>query len=106
MVFGAMACREGAIKYGAFNWREKDIRLSEYIGAIRRHTAALSDGEWIDPDSGLPHLAKILATAAIVLDADRAGTLIVDTPAGAHASDLIRELNKGIADGKFDPKIV
>jgi hypothetical protein len=100
LIWGAMACREGAIKYGPYNWRERDIKLSEYIGAIERHLSGLNDGEWIDPKSGIPHLGKIIATAAIVLDAYHNGSLIIDIGEGP-AADLIFELEERIKAGEF-----
>ena len=70
----------GAAKYGVFNWRERSIAIQTYIGAIMRHTAAIRRGEDIDTESGLPHMAHIMATAAIVLDATEHQTLIDDRP--------------------------
>lgn len=80
IIYGAMACKEGARKYGPYNWRDKKIKLSEYLSAIDRHSLAVRDGEWIDKESGQPHLGKIVATAAIVLDAAAHNALIVDIP--------------------------
>ena len=87
----AMAFAEGARKYGAFNWRRKKVKRSVYIEAILRHAIALNAGEDIDPDSGLPHEAKLMACGAIMLDAKEAGCLIddryeLDASAGLLAS--------------------
>lgn len=92
VIYGAMACREGGIKYGPYNWRELPVSRMEYVGAIERHLLALKDGEWIDPASGLPHLGKIIATAAIMLDAEHCGMLIQDCPEidGAASELLLR----------------
>ncbi|AAT69492.1 gp16 [Alphaproteobacteria phage PhiJL001] len=81
-VWGAMACRDGAIKYAPYNWRDKPISMMEYLGALERHIAALAGGEWFSPDTDppVPHLGHIIATAAILLDAEACGTLIDDRP--------------------------
>jgi hypothetical protein len=45
----------GAKKYAADNWR-LGMRWRRLISAGLRHLLAFSDGEDIDPESGLPHL--------------------------------------------------
>lgn len=68
-VLGAMGLLDGALKYGRSNWRAVGIRASIYYDAVDRHMAAWFEGEDIDPDSGLPHLAHALASIAIIVDA-------------------------------------
>lgn len=46
----------GAKKYAAHNWR-KGIELSRIYDGVQRHLTAWNDGEDLDPESGLPHLA-------------------------------------------------
>jgi len=65
----------GAIKYGPWNWRESGVEVATYISAIKRHLAAIHRGEWLDAESGLPHMAHVAASACIVLDADEHGCL-------------------------------
>jgi len=50
----------GAEKYGKYNWME--VRpLTRYHDAIQRHISKYSmEGEWLDKDTGLPHLAHIV----------------------------------------------
>lgn len=48
----------GAGKYEANNWR-KGIEFSRLISAIHRHLAAIQQGEFIDPESGEPHVYHI-----------------------------------------------
>lgn len=48
----------GANKYEANNWR-KGIQFSRLISAIHRHLAAIQQGEFIDPESGEPHVYHI-----------------------------------------------
>lgn len=76
----ALALRDGADKYGAWNWRKAGINLSTYIGALRRHIDAIAEGEDIDPGSGVSHIGHVLAGAAIVADATRHGMLTDDRP--------------------------
>jgi len=67
--------QSGADKYGAWNWRMSGIETSTYISAIKRHLAAIHSGEWLDPESGKPHIAHIAASACIMMDADSQGRL-------------------------------
>lgn len=95
-VLGTMACLDGAIKYGPYNWRERDISLTQYVGAIIRHCQKILGGEDIDPESTfkLPHLAHVNATSAILLDAEKAGALIDDRPKRqVDCAALITECN-------------
>ena len=46
----------GAEKYSSQNWRG-GIRMSRLTDAALRHLFAYIDGEDLDPESGLPHLA-------------------------------------------------
>lgn len=96
-VMGTLGLLDGALKYGRSNWRSAGIRLSVYVDAMRRHINAMFEGEKVDPDSGLPHIAHILATAAIIVDADAAGKLIDDSqyPGGYRA--LLDEMTPEVA---------
>lgn len=68
----------GADKYGPWNWRSNHVCASTYIAAIMRHLNAWRDGETLDPESGRSHLAHIMASCAIMLDAENCGTLVDD----------------------------
>ena len=70
--------KHGADKYGVRNWTKDKILASTYEGAILRHFLAWASGEDIDPDSGRPHLTHMRACGAVVLDAQKHGTLIDD----------------------------
>ena len=48
----------GAKKYAAHNWRG-GISNSRLLGALMRHTFAILRGEYIDPESGLPHIDHV-----------------------------------------------
>lgn len=70
----------GAAKYGKWNWTREPIQLSNYQAAALRHWAAIQSGEDIDQESGLSHWFHIAATAAIVENSRKCGTLIDDRP--------------------------
>lgn len=55
LVYG-QSCKDHGGKYEARNW-EKGYAWGLSYAALRRHTDAFWDGEWLDPESGLPHLA-------------------------------------------------
>lgn len=65
----ALALLEGARKYGRHNYRIAGIRASVYYDAAMRHLDAWWEGEDIDPDSGLSHITKALATLCVLRDA-------------------------------------
>jgi hypothetical protein len=74
-IYGALALLDGALKYGRSNFRAVGVRASIYFDAAKRHLNKWWEGEDIDPDSGLPHLAHVLASVAILIDAKAAGKL-------------------------------
>lgn len=78
----AQGLGEGAVKYGAWNWRTNKVEAMTYVGAIKRHLAAWQDGEELDPESttGKSHLAGIAASLAILIDAKECGQLIDNRP--------------------------
>lgn len=48
----------GAQKYAAHNWRN-GISYSRVLAALLRHISAIQRGEYIDPESGLPHIDHV-----------------------------------------------
>lgn len=59
----------GAQKYGDNNWREaKPDQYHRYEAAAYRHLFAYSQGELIDPESGLPHLAHAATNLLFLLE--------------------------------------
>lgn len=89
--FGAYDANDG-IGYGPFNWRDTDIYMSTYIGAINRHMSALQDGEDLARDSKQHHFSHIMACCAIALDSMELGNLVDDRPLPGKAADLIERL--------------
>lgn len=90
------AMRHGAEKYGRMNWRVTGARFSVYINAMQRHLSSLKEGHDIDRESGLPHLAHIMAGAAVLLDAIVCGVAHDDR---APTAPVFRDL----LDGEVDP---
>lgn len=76
--YGCLGLLEGMLKYGRSNWREAGVRYTIYHDAVLRHLQAAFEGEWVDPDSGLPHLSHALACLGILVDAYEAGKLTDD----------------------------
>lgn len=73
--FGCMALMDGALKYGRNNYRAIGVRSTIYYDAAMRHLTSWFEGQDLDPDSGLPHLAHALACLAILVDAQSCGQL-------------------------------
>ena len=65
----------GSEKYGPYNWRKTGVCASTYVAAIMRHLNAWRDGEDLDPESGISHIAHVACSCNILLDADYCGTL-------------------------------
>ena len=64
-----VAMLEGASKYGRHNYRAAGVRASVYYDALMRHAMAWWEGEDNDPDSGMSHVTKAIATLVVLRDA-------------------------------------
>lgn len=93
-IYQALAMQNGAVKYGAYNWRAKKVIACIYIDAAMRHLEQWLDGEELASDSGVPHLGHALASIGIVVDALETGNLIDDRPSPGTASALIEQYKK------------
>jgi hypothetical protein len=60
----------GRQKYGAWNWA-KGMDWSRLVDAGMRHMTAFADGEDVDPESGLSHLAHARACLGFLLDYEK-----------------------------------
>jgi hypothetical protein len=96
IIYGALALLDGALKYGRSNYRAIGVKSTIYTDAINRHTMAYLEGEDIDPDSKLPHLAHVLASAAILIDAKEAGKLTDDRMYPSNYRETIDRLTKEV----------
>lgn len=94
-----VAFLEGALKYGPYNFRETDIKASVYYDAALGHIQAYWEGEEIDPDSGLPHITKAIASLIVLRDSQMTGRHIDDRPDPIKDIDQIRDqLGKVVFD--------
>lgn len=64
-----LALLEGGCKYGTHNWRVAGVRASVYYDAAMGHLMDWWEGQDLDPDSGLSHVAKAIASLIVLRDA-------------------------------------
>jgi hypothetical protein len=115
MVYGALGMMNGGVKYGPYNWREKDVKASIYVSAAIRHLKAWAAGEECsgdaelaypstdleDPtagDSGVPHLGHAIACCMILADAIENNCLIDDRPKSDDDIYLVAAWNEKLKD--------
>lgn len=79
----------GAKKYGPFNWRDTPVPIETYIDAAGRHLLSFQDGEDVDPESGMSHLAHIMACCAIIIDATENKMVQDDRPTKGRTGEMI-----------------
>lgn len=79
---------EGALKYGRHNYRAVGVRASVYFDAAFRHFGAWYLGQDIDPDSGLSHITKGIATLTVLRDSMIQGNWADDRPPRSKGSFL------------------
>lgn len=108
-MYAALAFLEGATKYGSYNWRRAGVRASVYRAAMDRHMIRWWNGEDDDPITHVPHLASIIASAAIILDSKECNKLTDDRPPKIDTTALIARLEPVIARVKeifasFNPR--
>lgn len=96
VAYATLAFAEGASKYGSYNWRVAGVRSSIYRAALQRHLMKWWNGEEVDPATGVPHLASVIACAGIVLDATLAGKITDDRPPKVPMGELIDSLEPKI----------
>ena len=58
----------GAEKYDAANWRKLDALQNRYTAGALRHIFAHMDGEQLDPETGLSHMAHALCCLLFKLE--------------------------------------
>lgn len=56
----------GASKYSENGWQEVPMAKERYFAAMMRHYMLMTNGEYIDPDSGLPHWAHFCCNAVFL----------------------------------------
>ena len=60
---------EGTCKYGRHNYRVMGVRASVYYDSTMRHLMSWWEGEDLDPDSGMSHVAKAITSLVVLRDA-------------------------------------
>ena len=93
-IYLAEGFKDGAQKYGPYNWRTNSVAASVYVGAFQRHVDQWWDGEELADDSNVHHLAHALSCLAIIVDAKETGNLVDDRPLPGAATDLIKRLTE------------
>lgn len=96
-----LAMENGEGKYGLMNWRDKAVIASVYYDAAQRHLLSWWDGEDVASDSGIHHLAHVMACCAIMIDAEIASSLSDDRPAGGPAAEMIAHLHQQRTDASL-----
>lgn len=76
---------DGGFKYNLHNYRESDIRASDYMSAHRRHIILWEEfGETYDdatpPGTKVAHLTAAIACLCVLRDAEMRGMMIDDRP--------------------------
>jgi hypothetical protein len=88
---------EGALKYGRHNYRVAGVRASVYYDATMRHLMDWWEGTDIDPDSGLNHITKAIASLIVLRDSMMRGNWNDDRPPAVDPG-WIQEYNKKAKD--------
>lgn len=84
------ALEDGVAKYGAANWREKDVPATVYIDAAMRHIKQWFDGgQERAIDSNVHNLGHAMACLAIIIDAQWNATLHDDRPSPCRDTDAL-----------------
>ena len=101
-----VAMLEGACKYRRHNYRVSGVRATVYFDAAWRHLADWYEGEDIDPDSGLHHVSKAIASLVVLRDAMMNDKVIDDRPPAAKAGwmKIIQERMDEVLARYPDPK--
>jgi hypothetical protein len=99
----------GSQKYGHYNWRKTGVCATTYVAAIMRHLNAWRDGEDLDPESGISHIAHIACSCNILLDAQHCNMLQDDRfvkPSNPHRGSEFKPEELGVeADQPSEDKM-
>ena len=94
-VMAALGLNYGADKYEPRNF-EKGLSALDLTESIRRHNDAFQQGEDIDADSGLPHIALIASSVAMLCHNWMQGVMVEDRPVPKYGKTIsaLAELGK------------
>lgn len=90
----------GAKKYAPENWRKVANWRERYYDATIRHLEAWRAGEYLDPETGLPHLAHALACLVFLYELDGPRVIGVDIAYPPkvredHRAETVRDAKDG-----------
>jgi hypothetical protein len=88
-----VAMLEGTCKYGRHNYRAAGVRASVYYDGVMRHLTAWWEGQDIDPDSGMNHITKAIASLVVLRDSMISKNWTDDRPPVIDP-DFLTNLNK------------
>ena len=92
----------GAEKYDEENWRKLDNLQNRYTGAALRHLFAHMDGETLDPETNLSHLAHALCCLLFKLEIEIEQTE-KERPRGSERSNSRKSYKRDAYVGFFPP---
>lgn len=93
-----VALLEGARKYGRHNYRVAGVRASVYYDAAVGHLQQWWEGEDVDPDSGVHHVTKAIASLTVLRDAMIQGRYVDDRPPKTDLEPLRKRLQRAVDD--------
>lgn len=93
-----VAMLEGARKYGRHNYRKAGVRASVYFDAAKGHIDQWWEGEDIDPDSGIHHITKAIATLVVLRDGMLLDKWEDDRPPKAKLDMIRNELQEKVEE--------
>jgi len=93
-----VAMLEGARKYGRHNYRVAGVRGSVYVDAAIGHVSSWWEGEDRDPDTGLSHITKAIASLVVLRDAMIQDKFIDDRPPKTDVAKIREELQARVDD--------
>jgi len=73
----------GSNKYASWNWA-KGINYSRLVAAMERHLGAIKKGEYLDGESGLPHIDHLGCCWMFLSALSKKGTKWDDLPYGPN----------------------
>ena len=85
-LYDAKVLTYGAKKYKPENWRKGELK--RFKGAYKRHMNAYYRGEWLDPETGLPHIAHARTNLGFILTIEEEQRFFE----GVHCTSLTTEV--------------